>query len=205
MAQNHRRRLTTNSGVVYAFTNGETLSAESTTQELDPQPESFEFPTTGYDADLYAFQPTLASPLSRLGAVLVDSILAFIVLVGGSLLGRFADELAFNGPTLVSSLVPLGAVLVLAWTQLSMLTRSGQTVGKSVVGISVAADNGEPPGFARNVLLRMLLPACLFAIPFLGQVIALIDGLMVFTAGRQTLRDRFAKTHVHVGTHPRSR
>jgi uncharacterized RDD family membrane protein YckC len=102
------------------------------------------------------------------------------------------------------------AIVVFIAYQYFFLTRSGQTPGKMVTGISVRLRDrpGVPSGSV--VMRRLALPVVLFVlqlVPVLGvvgQLVRLLD--LVWPAwdkSRQALHDKVAQTNVVVGKQPR--
>jgi len=127
----------------------------------------------------------LADRLLRVGATLIDALLVAVVLVAGYVAGTIA-EVVFG----------LG-MLALATMQLVMLTQSGQTIGKRLVGIRIVdATSGDHAGFFRVVVLRTLLNGALCGVPYAGQAYALVDYCFVFREDRRCLHDHIAGTKV---------
>jgi uncharacterized RDD family membrane protein YckC len=88
------------------------------------------------------------------------------------------------------------AVIVYLVMQLVMLHRSGQTLGKRLMGIRIVRTDGTRAGLGRILLLRSLIPNLIAAIPYAGGFFVLIDSLFVFAEDRRCLHDRFADTAV---------
>lgn len=144
-----------------------------------------------------------ASRLSRLGAALVDALVGFaplgalVLLVPMAMLGGGAGMiLLFAGLAVLISV----AVLI---TQIVLLVRNGQTIGKKVLGIRMITSEGEIPSVWRVFLLRWLPFAItagtielIFKIRGLGNIIYLVDALLIFQPTRRCLHDLFADTHV---------
>ncbi len=144
-----------------------------------------------------------ASRLSRLGAFLVDALVGFaplgalVLLVPMAMLGGGAGMiLLFAGLAVLISV----AVLI---TQIVLLVRNGQTIGKKVLGIRMITSEGEIPSVWRVFLLRWLPFAItagtielIFKVRGLGNIIYLVDALLIFQPTRRCLHDLFADTHV---------
>lgn len=134
----------------------------------------------------------------RLVAVLLD---AGIVMVPTWMMGAMLESVRrpFAQPSDGAKLLLLVYLLGLATfvvVQLVMLHRSGQTVGKRLMGIRIVRADGSRAGLRRIFLLRLLVPNLIAAIPFLGLFFALIDSLFIFADDRRCLHDRFADTIV---------
>ena len=125
----------------------------------------------------------LATRKLRLFAALADGFIVAVPYVVGSL------EVV---PTPVR-LVGVVASLALLVVQLVMVTNSGQTIGKRLVGIRIVLkDTLENGGFVVNVLKRGLLNGLLSLIP--GYF--LVDCLVIFREDRRCLHDMIAGTCV---------
>lgn len=152
-----------------------------------------------------------ASRLSRLGAQLIDNVglvavpamLAAIALPAYSDYVKRAKGLATTsaspglstGGTVMLVLV-MALVVGLAIFQLVLLHRSGQTIGKRLVGIRIVRSDGSRAGLARIFFLRMLVPGILGAIPLVGPFISLIGILMIFGSEQRCMHDHIADTVV---------
>ncbi|HYE95593.1 MAG TPA: RDD family protein [Rubricoccaceae bacterium] len=137
----------------------------------------------------------LASPWKRLGAVLLDGLLACAAVLPGVLLATVG-----GGDT---PLVALGVVLAIAGFfgffgyQLYLLSTEGQTVAKRALHLRIVGiETEENPGFGRAVGLRTIVPAVIGCVPFLGGLFALADALFIFRDDRRCLHDHIASTKV---------
>jgi uncharacterized RDD family membrane protein YckC len=136
----------------------------------------------------------LADRLTRLLAVIVDSLL--VVVVGGLLGWGLAAEEAGDpsGPVVLGAGVLAGVALLVL--NLFHLHRNGQTLGKKWLGIKVVRLDGSRCGLARIVFARWLPVTLLGAIPVIGFAFALVDPLMIFRADRRCLHDLIADSTV---------
>ena len=149
------------------------------------------------------YEVEAASRLSRLGATLVDALVglaplaALVVLIPMALLsGRMGSLLLFL-------LLAGGIGLTVLITHMVLLVRNGQTIGKKVLGIRMITSSGEIPSLWRVFFLRWLpfaIAATVVELVFkrrgLGNVIYLVDALLIFQPTRRCLHDLFADTHV---------
>lgn len=140
----------------------------------------------------------LASRMSRLGAVLIDS---FVVMVPAILIGVSMGLSSEPGQELSSgsiALISVFALVILAFCiyQLTMLYRHGQTLGKKLVGVRIVRQDGSRASFGRVIGLRYFVPGLIGAIPLLGPLFSLIDPLFIFGDDKRCLHDRFADTIV---------
>ena len=121
---------------------------------------------------------TFASRLSRLGASILDGIIA-----GAAIL------------VLIFVLPELGLLFLLAIivVQTVLLTRDGQSVGKKALNIRIVVHRtGENGGFMPNVLLRVVVNGLLGFIPFYS----ILDILFIFRQDRRCIHDLIAGTVV---------
>ena len=149
------------------------------------------------------YEVEAATRLSRLGAALLDGLVFAIPGIGLAILvpmalvgGKLASMLAIFGLTL---LVLLGLLI----TQIVLLVKHGQTIGKKALGIRMITSEGETPSIWRVFLLRWLPFAVtaltvelIFKVRGLGNIIHLVDALLIFQPTRRCLHDLFADTHV---------
>lgn len=152
--------------------------------------------------DVQAEQLTLASRLRRLSAVVLDTVIIGLPL--SAVMIGYDDEISaglyrVNGPS-SSFLVALGIagllVLALCVYQLWLLHRSGQTLGKKLLGIKIVRPDGTRAGLGRILGLRYGVPMLLSVVPYIGWLFTLIDPLFIFAEDRRCLHDRIADTIV---------
>jgi uncharacterized RDD family membrane protein YckC len=147
----------------------------------------------------------LASPLTRLGARLVDGVLALALFLLGLAVGFLgkagldgvgtADELAESLPAFFLIVAGLGFQVI----QWYLIATTGQSLGKKIVGIRIVqVDSGALPGFLKGVFLREWVPQLIQAIPLLGTIFGLVDPLFIFGDERRCLHDYIASTEVVV-------
>lgn len=180
-----------------------------------PQPDYHQaYQSTAIDNsedDFEEDEMELADPWQRILARLIDY--AFSLPFAG--LGGFLFFFAFfdfvNKPHSPGSEYWMLGYLVLpiaigAAIQAVFMVRSGQSIGKKMIGIRVVNAEGELPGFARYVLLReglfYIIMILLYFIPLLAEFIQfawLVANLVLLfdpARNRQTLPDMLAKTYV---------
>lgn len=145
----------------------------------------------------------LASRLGRLGAVLLDSaiLLVPIFLIAMPAYSNYVARAQGQTPTggMPSSglMAVLGlALIAFAIYQLVLLYRSGQTVGKKIVGIRIVRVDGSRASFPRLLFLRYGVPTLIGMIPYVGWIFSLADPLFIFGESRRCLHDMLAETIV---------
>jgi len=157
-----------------------------------------------------------ATRMSRFLAVLIDCSPALVFLVIGVVMALIMMPAAFAGhyDMLSAHLAAFGALFLLGfiasiawviWT-IVLLYKYGQTVGKKVMGIRVVRMDGSRVTFARFFFVRGLamgvitwvvsLVGLAIHLHFLGNLVSLVDALMIFGAAHRCLHDYVADTQV---------
>jgi uncharacterized RDD family membrane protein YckC len=147
---------------------------------------------------------------SRLGARLLDGLIVSVFIWTPLLaFGGWGSAQAMTGGGRVTALsfysyvfhssafLPMTfAVLVLIGINLYLLHRSGQTMGKKLVGIRITRSDGSRAALSRIVFVRIFPFYLATLIPFVGFVVSLADPLFIFSESRKCLHDRLADTIV---------
>jgi uncharacterized RDD family membrane protein YckC len=166
------------------------LAPASTTPAITPPPVA---PLTMTRA---AIDPNLAGRGARLGAVLLDLLIACVCLLPGVGVGLAGGDDNDTTKTIAGLLCILG-FLVLAVIQIYLLTTRGQTIGKKIVGVKIVKyPDGSSPGFVHACLLRAIVPALISCVPFAGSLFSLIDICFIFSEERRCIHDLIAGTKV---------
>ncbi|MDR3320825.1 MAG: RDD family protein [Synergistaceae bacterium] len=133
----------------------------------------------------------LASPMQRLYAYTVNDLVFLVVIAaaGGLLYKSGAGE-----KMMVAGL--LATALVLFAVNVYLLYRSGQSIGKLVVGIRIADLDGGKAALWRILLLRGLLFFLLLNIPFVNALIFIADIIFLVREDKRMLHDLIAGTIV---------
>lgn len=177
-----------------------------------PAPET---PRTGTSSipldssDFKAPEPSasLAGRGSRLGAYLLDQLIALVLILPGlwKLLQPFMKDLeAGNAPTpeeLLANIAPALPLLIIPLlafviVQVVMLVKNGQTIGKKMLGIRIVKLDGSNPGFTNVIIMRGILPGLIGGIPMVGPVFSLIDVLLIFREDHRCVHEMIAGTIV---------
>jgi uncharacterized RDD family membrane protein YckC len=158
----------------------------------------------------------MATRMSRFLAFLVDMSPALVLGVVGAIMvatmmpgltkGHFDPQGA--GLVTLGLLMLVFGIAALGWTiwSIVLVYRYGQTVGKKFLGIRVVRMDGSRVSFARFFFLRWLGVAVVGAIVggiggalhfrYTGNLVTLVDCLMIFGAARRCLHDLIADTRV---------
>ena len=164
---------------------------------MDPTPfNPYQAPTSALEVD-HQDQLELAGRAVRLGAMLLDTVLRLILIMPlmwgfGYIERSMAEQVSV--PEDVGWTI-LAVSLFLA-AQAYPLHHFGQTWGKRIVGIRIANLDGSKPGFWTLIGTRYGIFEFGFLVPIAGNVLALIDTVMIFRRDRRCLHDLAAGTIV---------
>jgi uncharacterized RDD family membrane protein YckC len=136
----------------------------------------------------------LAEPAARLGAVVLDCLIATVCIGAGFMV----MEVDRNDVVQIIGWIMAGlGTLGLLITQVYLLTTRGQTLGKKIVGVRIVIfEDNSNPGFIHACLLRLIIPSLLNSIPILGLVFFIIDSCFIFRDDRRCVHDLIAGTKV---------
>ncbi len=136
----------------------------------------------------------LASRGQRLGAAILDSLVVVPVAIVVAILMPAAQK----NPNLMIAVVVLivAAAIAIITVNLVGIYRTGQTIGKRLLGIRVVRSDGERVDFARYLFMRWFAIALIGNIPLIGPFISLLNVLLIFRDSRRCLHDDFADTIV---------
>lgn len=145
----------------------------------------------------------LASPVKRMLARFVDSVIWLLLSLVVAIPFAFIFGVGLDTSQLDNYLGQLVAGLIVIAYEIIMVTRTGATVGKRLLGIKVTTESGDPPGIevaARRMLLllvynlvRIVPPVA--ALVFVG--LALVGFWMLISDERhQTPWDKLGNTLV---------
>jgi uncharacterized RDD family membrane protein YckC len=149
------------------------------------------------------YEVEAATRLSRLGAVFVDGRVGFAPV--GAILLMLPMLMLRGGTSALLILVGIAVLVAIAVliTQIVLVARHGQTIGKRVVGIRMITSAGDIPNVWRVFFLRWLpfvvaagVVEYVFKVRGLGNLVHVIDALLIFQPNRRCLHDLLADTHV---------
>jgi uncharacterized RDD family membrane protein YckC len=149
-------------------------------------------------ADVSQDESELATRGARFGAALIDGLLIAVIVFPIMYLTGYIGRAQSGSTSLRDTLLYgiLGFVIYLVLHGI-LLQRSGQTIGKRVVGTRIVSvdDNAILP--LSKILLMRLLPLTIAQqIPVIGGLFGLVDALFVFRADRRCVHDLIAGTKV---------
>lgn len=138
----------------------------------------------------------LASRGKRLLAVIVDAIIVSVITVPLYFVFGIWSSLA-NGSfvtLLIAGLLSFGVWVAINYVPLE---KTGQTIGKKLLGIQIVGVDSRQILPALDIILKRMLPITIAAnIPFIGRIAGLVDALMIFRADRRCGHDLIAGTIV---------
>ncbi len=140
----------------------------------------------------------LSSRVDRLLATIVDIVIGLAVAVPVSLYTGAYDAV-FQGQPLTWSLYLETTLVGWGWYFLVnsyWLIKSGQTVGKRLLGIRICdfRTEGVPPFW--RLLVRIAVPALVAQLGLAGRLFPTIDVLFIFGKNRRCIHDLIARTRV---------
>ncbi|HNP63431.1 MAG TPA: RDD family protein [Woeseiaceae bacterium] len=144
----------------------------------------------------------LAGRWLRLGGSIIDTVILVVVFFGAIyLFGAMDGFLAGQETTTVAedTLLLLSSLVLFVALNGYLLATKGQTIGKVAVGTRIVSiHDGSLVPLWKLMLLRYLPYFGLGYLPIGGQILSLVNALMIFKADRRCLHDHTAGTKVVV-------
>ena len=164
---------------------------------------AYQTPATASQAADGPSGPELAGRGRRLGAYIIDTIIAGIVLVAvayfnpGPLGITMLDIVRDPMTQQMSTAGSIAFVIIFMAINSYLLVTKGQTLGKSMLGIRIVdvASNGAATA-VKLLGLRYVLVMLVAVIPFIGGLLGVIDFLFIFREDRRCVHDLLAGTKV---------
>jgi uncharacterized RDD family membrane protein YckC len=153
-------------------------------------------------ADVASGEIELAERTTRLGASIIDGLvqLAVILIILFPILNRRGLEgfsvLFYENVLLSSVLSVIVGFAVYSAVNFHLLRKNGQTIGKYVCKIKIVRSDGSPADVPRILLFRFLPMLVIPQVPLIGNIIGLINPLLIFRESRKCLHDNIADTIV---------
>lgn len=146
----------------------------------------------------------LASLGQRLGAAMLDSLVAMVV-VGvpyffamfsmGMAEGKHQEGLT-SGAQIGFAVAGIGFLALIIYN-LVLLSTKGQTLGKKWLGIRIVTHpDCQNAGFVKAVILRGFVNGVIGAIPLIGLLYSITDIFFIFREDRRCIHDLIASTQV---------
>jgi uncharacterized RDD family membrane protein YckC len=139
----------------------------------------------------------LAGRGTRLGAVLIDAILAGVVFWVLSLLTPLnVFDPSRRGLLVIMVENTLAGFVIFLVLHGYLLATRGQTIGKMLLHIRIVRSDGSKATLVRLAGLRYFVNSVLALIPVVGWLYGLVDALMIFRESRKCVHDNIADTIV---------
>jgi uncharacterized RDD family membrane protein YckC len=185
-------------------------AAQPATDEVNFNPYQSPTATTPYTSHgaMAGDSQPLASLGARFGGAFLDGIFYLGAMMVGTGIWMFvirrpevaldADE---NPARMIADMAGMlmwqyGAALIVAIVNWILISQSGQSLGKKIVGTRIVRMNGRLPGFGYGVAMRSWLPGVVLLIPYLNLLFWLVDVLFIFGQERRCIHDQIAGTIV---------
>jgi uncharacterized RDD family membrane protein YckC len=149
-------------------------------------------------ADVLDEGANLASRGLRLGGAIIDGIISSAVMFPLMYITGFWQS-AMAGMVNLGAQISLSAAGILVFVILNgyLLSKHGQTIGKRLVGTRIVGfTDGQILPLGRVFALRYLPIWIVALIPFIGNLVVIIDILFIFRGDRRCLHDLIAGTKV---------
>lgn len=141
----------------------------------------------------------LATRLSRLAAIIIDTIVGLVVNLPFWQMTNYFDGILSGHQPPLSILIGGVVYGVAAYLLVHgyLLKKYGQTIGKRVMGIYIANIETHEKASLMDILLKRFFPvAVINIIPIVGPYLGLIDALFIFRKDQRCVHDHIANTHV---------
>jgi uncharacterized RDD family membrane protein YckC len=160
--------------------------------------DPYQTPSAVVDDRHEASEGRLASRWQRLGGAFIDAIIGFAIgLPTMFMLGIFDYMRKGISPPFQVSLI--GAVVgftAFALIHGYFLKKSGQTIGKKVLGIKIVGIDNIQLSLPTILFKRYLPITAVSLIPILGGLLSLVDILFIFGAKKRCVHDYIAGSKV---------
>lgn len=140
-------------------------------------------------------EPEIAGRGARLGAVIIDGVIASALVIPAWIwgFGRSLTEPMSLAETLLYMALAFGVYFVING---ALLASRGQSVGKWLLNIRIVRSDGSQARLLRLFGLRYAANTALMLIPYIGWIYALADSLAIFGSNRRCVHDHIADTIV---------
>lgn len=138
----------------------------------------------------------LASPWARLGAVWLDGLAMMLVVLPAMFLLVDFETINPDGDAWDLYLKIGPPTLLVAAVQWYLISTSGQSIGKKIVGLKIIKTDGSDVNFVSGVILRSWIAAAIGWIPVVGGLFGIVDALFIFSSDHRTIHDLIAGTKV---------
>ncbi len=140
----------------------------------------------------------LASRGVRLGGAIIDTIISLIVMVPIMHYTGYLQSATLSGMDLGQQAL-LGVVGFIVYLVLNgyLLAKRGQTIGKALVGTRiVSVDDERILPLTKLLALRVVPVSVVSLVPYVGNILGIINVLFIFRDDRRCVHDLIAGTKV---------
>jgi uncharacterized RDD family membrane protein YckC len=140
----------------------------------------------------------LATRGARLGGAVIDAIISSIVMFPVLYYSGFWQSAMAGEVHLGQQMVlGIGGLVVFLLLNGYLLSKRGQTIGKALVGTRiVSVDDGQILPLLKVFGLRYLPMSVVAQLPYIGNVLAIVNVLFIFRDDRRCVHDLIAGTKV---------
>jgi uncharacterized RDD family membrane protein YckC len=140
--------------------------------------------------------PQLASRWQRLGAAVIDGLIAGAIALAVLVPMYGLGSLAAMGRSPLHFIGGLGVdYLIYCCLQGWFLYDSSQTIGKKALGLRIVRPDNSHADFGR-LLLRLAIMTFNGLVPYVGRIFGIVDVLFIFGSTRRCLHDLIVDTIV---------
>ncbi|MES2824225.1 MAG: RDD family protein [Pseudomonadota bacterium] len=139
-----------------------------------------------------------ASRWQRGLAASVDMLIIMIIIIPIMYLTGMFDEAAkgVSPSTAFNLLIEAFYLGVFAFLNGKLLVKTGQTIGKRIIGIKIVDLNGQVPTLKQHLLKRYAVYFLPGQIPVVGYIFPIINLLFIFGEEKRCIHDYVAGTRV---------
>ena len=139
----------------------------------------------------------LASRGSRFVGSILDGLIYMVVVLPVMLLTVDFGSMSAADPDVIGLYAKVGIpMLLVAIVQWYLISTTGQSLAKKMLGMKIIKTTGEDVNFVSGVLLRNWVPAFIGSIPLINMIFPLVNALYIFGDEHQCLHDKIAGTKV---------
>lgn len=140
----------------------------------------------------------LASRWARLGASLIDAVIAMCFMIPIMYFSGGFEGISkgIRQPVEYTIIMNIIGLILFALLHGMLLATKGQTIGKKLVGIKIVDLNGDLPNIQTHLLKRYAVYFIPGLIPVAGSFVSLLNILFIFGKEKRCIHDLVAGTKV---------
>ncbi|MBU0985311.1 MAG: RDD family protein [candidate division Zixibacteria bacterium] len=143
-------------------------------------------------------QQALASRWTRLGGAIIDAIAVSIINIPVLIATGVFDDVIYGRSMMFGGQFGKALLSFAVFVAINgyLLFHKGQTVGKYLLKMKIVDRYGRVPEFGKLILMRYVIMWCVLLIPYVGQLLALGNVLVIFGNAKRCVHDYLAGTWV---------